>query len=423
MRTVVNLLVFGLAFATLSCQQSTDKVSSVPKSPDAQPNIVLPERRLNQSAKTDSPDFHEDSRKKFKAKATGKNKHLFKSADTAETRNIPHRKTSFIDLLPVSRKIRLLPGEALKIPSARNDDQQLSISYIRAERRIWLQFDNDIFCNTDRYYTNGIVVGLSFPALSTLVINKLMPAGPANGIMASSIFLHHSMFTPYTTKNPPQLRNDRPYASTLFLNYSQSAVNAIASNKIISSIKVGVIGAAALGQLLQKSVHTTLPGNDAPLGWETQIRNDLVLDYSINYSHRFLNQPFVEIYGGTEVSLGTLYTQASGRFDMQLGKHNHAVRQQLINMPARQEWRYGTNVGLSLHIIGYDATLQGGIFNHDNVFTLKPNEIQRIVPQAYVGLFTGYGAFQINLTQHYLGREFKGGRHHFWGSIGVQYIY
>ncbi|MDY0342650.1 MAG: lipid A deacylase LpxR family protein [Lentimicrobium sp.] len=420
MRAIFNILALGAVFVTFSCQQTPDTAIPVAKSRDASPIIVLPERTLSHFSKSDSVDI---SAKRVAANAINTNDFSFKSADTAEIRNIPRRKNSLLNLLPASRRIALLPGERLKISAARIDSQQLSISYISSERRIWLQFDNDIFCNTDRYYTNGIVIGISTPAISTLVINKLMPVGPDNGSTASSLSLHHGMFTPYTTKNPPQLRNDRPYASTLFLNYSQVALNANASYKISSSIKIGVIGDAALGQLLQQSVHTTLPGNDAPLGWETQISNDLVLDYSINCSHRLINRPSVEMYAGTEVSLGTLYTQASGRLDIRLGSLDHSAGQQSIDTPARHGWKYGANTGLSLHMVGYDATLQGGLFNHDNVFTLKPNEIQRIVPQAYLGLFAGYGSFQINLTQHYLGREFKGGRHHFWGSIGLQYNY
>lgn len=420
MRTVFNILVLGCLFAAFSCQLSTDDDRPVSKSSDANSAITLPGRKLNDCPKSVSTN---DSAKRMADNASNNNDFINKSEVTEQTRHNRREKSKLLYLLPDSDKITLLPGEQLTIAATRISGKQPSVSYISPVRRIWLQFDNDIFSNSDRYYTNGIILGFSTPALSTLFFNKLMPAGPDNSVLTSTLSLHHGMFTPFTTKNPPQLRNDRPYASTLYLNYSQMAANATASYKIITSIKIGVIGSAALGQLLQQSVHTTLPGNDAPLGWETQISNDLVLNYSINYSERWINRPHIEMYAGVEVSLGTLQTQAVGHLDVRLGRIKQPTAQSSLTAPALNGFNYGMISGLSLHLVGYDATLQGGVFNHDNVFTLKSDEIQRIVPQAYLGLFAGYGSFQLNLTQHYLGREFKGGRHHFWGSIGLQYNY
>ena len=421
MRAIFTIMAFFLLFATFSCQQQRENSENNGKTIENQHSQKAIAKESGFS--TDTPvtlNSEEKQPAHFQNKAIVSNGLDELTPQPKKNSNILNNLLSF---LPTRHQVLLLPDEQLKTLPGHYNGNVMSVSTISSERRVWLQFDNDIFSNTDRYYTNGIVLGLTTPALSTLAVNKLMPNAPDNGEITSSLSLHQSMFTPLTTKTPPVLQNDRPYASTLYLNYSQTAQNSEATYKLTSSIKIGVIGSAALGQLLQQSVHHTLPGNDTPLGWETQINNDLVLDYSLDYSQRVLSGPMFEMYTGSSVSLGTLYTQAAIHMDVRAGTLNLSKVRSSATRPVTGGWHYGTHSGISMNAVGYDATLQGGVFNHENLFTLTSAEVQRLVPAAYLGLFAGYNKFQLSITQHYLGREFKQGRHHFWGSIGLQYNY
>lgn len=323
--------------------------------------------------------------------------------------------------------IRLVISPGQSLPPLRDASGNFRIvnSYISPHHRFWLYFDNDMFSNTDRYYTNGVVLGYSAPGLTTWALNRLMIGRNRHSVVHSAISLHHGMFTPLTTKEQPTLSSDRPYASTLYLRYSQTSEDALAGIRLTSAIEAGLIGDAALGQLLQRSVHAGIPTNDEPLGWETQIKNDLVLNYLLDIQKQLHKSRNAEIYAEGSVSAGTLHTNAAmginavaGVFTSGLTPLPKAYDQ--LSKPAGS-WQYGINGGLELRMIGYNATLQGGLFNKENVYALKPEEIERLVAAFHMGIFVNYRKFGINLSQYYLSREFREGKQHFWGQIGVQY--
>jgi len=323
--------------------------------------------------------------------------------------------------------IRLLifPGQAP--PPLRDASSGIRIvnSYISPNHRFWLNFDNDMFSNTDRYYTNGVVLGYTAPGLTNWSINRLMIARNRNSIVHSSLSLHHGIFTPLTTKEQPTLSNDRPYSSTLYLRYSQTSEDALAGIRFTTAIEAGVIGDAALGQLLQRSVHAGIPTNDEPLGWETQIKNDLVLNYSVGIQKQLLKSRNAEVYAEGSASAGTLHTRGTIGVNAVAG----LFRPNLTPLPDQYDklskaagpWQVGIRGGMELRMIGYDATLQGGLFNKDNVYALKPEEMDRLVAAIHLGLFANYRKLGISLSQYYLSPEFREGREHFWGQIGVQY--
>lgn len=323
--------------------------------------------------------------------------------------------------------IRLIIPAGQQAPADRDETSGIRVinSYISPHRRFWLMFDNDLFSNTDRYYTNGVVLGYSAPGMVNIPVNKLILSLRRNSVVHASISLHHAMFTPFTTKTPPLLQDERPYASTLFMRYSQTSDDAISGLRLTSSIDAGVIGDAALGRYFQKSVHATVPTNDEPMGWETQIRNDLVLNYSVNIQKQLLKSTNAEVYAHGDATLGTLYTRAGMGINAIAGLFTPG----LTNLPkdysdlqkVQRDWQYGIRGGIEFRLIGYDATLQGGIFSNENIYALKPGEIERMVAAMHLGVFARYRKLGINISQYYLSPEFKEGKQHLWGQIGMEY--
>jgi hypothetical protein len=59
------------------------------------------------------------------------------------------------------------------------------------------------------------------------------------------------------------------------------------------------------------------------------------------------------------------------------------------------------------------------MFNHNNIFTLKGNEIQRVVGGAEAGIHFSYKGTGIEVAQHYLSPEYKGGFWHKWGRLSL----
>ena len=53
----------------------------------------------------------------------------------------------------------------------------------------------------------------------------------------------------------------------------------------------GYIGPYSPGSYMQTLVHRAFPTNDEPLGWETQINTDIILNYSIEAQKALMNNP------------------------------------------------------------------------------------------------------------------------------------
>ena len=70
-------------------------------------------------------------------------------------------------------------------------------------------------------------------------------------------------------------------------------------------------------------------------------------------------------------------------------------------------------------LVGYDATLQGGAFNHSSVYTIPANEVSRLVFTGSAGLTFSYGGFRVNLEQFLQSPEFHEGWWHKWMSLGI----
>jgi lipid A 3-O-deacylase len=74
-------------------------------------------------------------------------------------------------------------------------------------------------------------------------------------------------------------------------------------------------------------------------------------------------------------------------------------------------------------VVGYDATLEGGLLNRSSAYTMTGSEISRFVFQTSLGLVISYGGFQIEAEQFMLSPEFNEGLWHKWGHIGLTFCF
>ncbi len=68
--------------------------------------------------------------------------------------------------------------------------------------------------------------------------------------------------------------------------------------------------------------------------------------------------------------------------------------------------------------VGYDATLQGGLFNRTSPYTISAANISRAVFQNRFGFVVTYRRLYLEYFQSYLSNEFKTGNYHVWGGLG-----
>lgn len=145
--------------------------------------------------------------------------------------------------------------------------------------------DNDIFMANDSGYSNGfyfswIEVGSGDELLQPGMLNTplsllLAESTPLATVVTGTI--GQAIITPedITVEDPGD--NQVPYSGLLFYNSSYVEIHEDYADR--TSTSIGVIGPASGAEYMQKFVHE-ITGSDEPLGWDTQLQDELVFRFS-----------------------------------------------------------------------------------------------------------------------------------------------
>ncbi|MDD4604171.1 MAG: lipid A deacylase LpxR family protein [Bacteroidales bacterium] len=288
-------------------------------------------------------------------------------------------------------------------------------------------FDNDILDYTDRFYTNGIRLDWISKVLQMNPASHLMVPYWGAGMNYYGISLVQNMYTPSTTKTGGILYGDRPYAAYLYLKSFKITNDASHGFRQRSELDLGIIGPDSFGGWVQKSFHNTVPSNNEPLGWEYQIHNDLVLNYSIIFEKGVIKKKYLDLLLISSGTMGTLYTNMSGGFQLRTGWMNPFFsnlgisRRNFTAESKLQKFQLFLFLTGNAKIIGYDATLEGGMINKSSPYTLPSNTISRFVFQNSVGITMTYQGFRFDIEQFLLSPEYEQGWWHKWVHIGLSF--
>jgi hypothetical protein len=282
-----------------------------------------------------------------------------------------------------------------------------------------VNFENDLitYANTDGYFTNGITIDLQAAWLGNSPFQKLMIPYGHKAFVTYNLSMVQDMYTPTDTRVAPTLNKDRPYSSYLYFGFRKTVADPLRKLKITSELDAGYIGPYSPGSYMQTLVHKTFPTNDIPLGWETQINTDVILNYTFQVQKALIYTKNLSLLAGLDAKAGTMHTNAGAGLQLQAGK-----AEPVFGLAENGQWpkvEYYFFAKTNVHFVAYNALLQGGLFNHNNIFTLKGNEIQRVTGSAEGGFHIRYKSIGLELAQHYLSPEYKGGMWHKWGRMSL----
>lgn len=287
---------------------------------------------------------------------------------------------------------------------------------VAGESHFSIIFDNDIFSNTDYYYTSGLSFELVHPVFSALPTARLLLSAGRGSMNHYSLRLTQTLFTPIDPDKVEIQPGDRPFASYLVLGHQNTSNQALKKLRVTSRLDLGVIGPAAMGGVIQKTMHDI-----EPAGWQNQLSNDLVVNYSLGIEKGLALGENLEMIGTLDGQAGTLYNELSAGAGLRLsngGGYFESIF--LSSRPGSGKGRihYFTMLSLDGTLVGYDATLQGGPFTRaQNVYSLAPGEISRGVFHSRVSAGISYRKFSMEAEHHFLSREFEGGKSHMWSRI------
>jgi hypothetical protein len=141
----------------------------------------------------------------------------------------------------------------------------------------------------------------------------------------------------------------------------------------------------------------------------------VVLNYQFNYEKQLLAlKNYLYLSADGMVRAGTLSNKASvgitlmgGYFDMP------------FSLGTRKKIRLYGYDHPELNLVVYDATLQGGVFNHSSPYVLSGKDITRVVFRNNWGIVLQVNGLYLEYFQSFLTKEFESGLEHRYGGIQV----
>jgi lipid A 3-O-deacylase len=282
--------------------------------------------------------------------------------------------------------------------------------------------DNDSYLGqgSDRYYTNGLFINFR-----RALDQQNLPAGLEK--KTYEITAGQKMFNPYSGYAPNPATQDRPFAGYL---YAEGAMSWFHSNETIlkTSIQVGTTGKNSLAEGGQKLLHRTFGFYDTG-GWDYQIKNELTLNLSAQYTRLLARvaDNAVDLSFEGYANLGTTFNGAGAGILLRTGSLNQLFNSAYTNSVIGNNARTKSLVKREfffyakpqLNIVAYDATIQGSIFNNNSPVTFNQRPV---VFAQQLGVNYSSQRFTIDYGVLFKTKEIKSNaRAHQWGTISMYY--
>lgn len=304
-----------------------------------------------------------------------------------------------------------VPNFAQKIDNFSSYHKINDSSYFR------FHYDNDYFTSSDENYTQGYSFELVLDAFSKNPLNILI-LNDKNASQQFGLSLEHIGFTPNNIASPEIQFGDRPFASAIKLKSFEINTNSELKSRLISAIQLGLIGPGAFGKEMQVGIHEAT-GNTIPQGWQNQIKNDVVLNYGIVYQKEiYAIENYFSIQYEASANFGTLNTNASASIVAMAGLFNNPF----LNHKNRKFQIYIYSKP-KMNLVGYDATLEGGLLNRKSPYTIASSNIERFVGQHNFGLVVQTKTLYFEYTSTDITKEFSSGTSASWGGIKVGFTF
>ena len=141
------------------------------------------------------------------------------------------------------------------------------------------RYENDVFLEIDRYYTQGGRIEFSANFLKMSSLNYLLLA-LKNDSNRFLIYMEHRCYTPTSLLSSRVQRGDHPYAG-VFLFGQERWSYSLSKHRILSSgLALGWMGPDTKCEEMQKSIHKAT-NNAQPQGWDNQLNGAFIANYNL----------------------------------------------------------------------------------------------------------------------------------------------
>ncbi len=297
---------------------------------------------------------------------------------------------------------------------AQKIDNMASFRDMNSEAYFRFNYDNDYFAASDKNYTQGYSFELASPFLKKNPLNFLF-FKPESNEFKYGLAVEHIGFTPDKYESPEIQFGDRPFAAAIMLKSFLIATDTIKKSSVVSAFSLGLIGPGAFGKEMQVYIHEAT-GNDIPQGWQHQIKNDVVVNYEISHEKQLVRyRNLFSLQSNATLRMGTLFTNASVGVNAVFG----IINSPFSSVKNKDKFRVYLYSQPIVNAVGYDATLQGGVFNNESVYTIPSDEMERFTGQLNYGIVLQTRTLYFEYSRSNITREFKSGHSAAWGGIRI----
>lgn len=330
-----------------------------------------------------------------------------------------------INFLDLKKTIQAIPPR----PKQELEDRSLYYPLLNGNRYLNIRFDNDFWDYTDYYYSNGAAIGYSHSIFAFSPISRILVSNRTNGLDYYGLQAVQHLYTGFKPKIDSIVQGDRPWSA--YSTIGQFLTSYDLQNKIkhYSEFNIGLIGPESGGGFIQNLVHTILPNNSPPQGWDNQIANDIIIDYQYEIRKMLYERNKMESYIKTGAQAGTLRDNLSWGFGFRYGKFIpfykdvSIYRKKRLPISSSHKLRFNIVIEVETQLIGYDATLQGGVFNKSSVYVIPSSQINRFVMEGIGGFEISYGPYELQFLQFWKSKEFKTGKDHKYVSVRLNFAF
>lgn len=295
-----------------------------------------------------------------------------------------------------------------------------------------IYFENDLFSNTDKYYTNAVQLRLISPPLGSLAENNIYPDAlddflqnlqemQNSGTMQYnlSLGLGQAIFTPQDIQATKLLPEDRPYAGYL---YGFLALHAKQPSMMDTfELAFGVVGPSARAGSVQNEVHR-IRNFDTAKGWDNQLKDEPAgtLTWTRNYrlnTDSSMNKWSYNILPYHSASVGNVLTQAALGCEVRYGWNMPSTFGTSLIRPGssidaptprteeslqRETWGWYLFAGTEGRAIWRNIFLDGNTWKDSHSVAKEP-----LVADLNLGLAVSYNDIRVAYNHVYMTKEFK----------------
>jgi len=282
-----------------------------------------------------------------------------------------------------------------------------------------LVFENDVFLDLDRHYTNGVqLIWTSAPAPAPAWgrgLARRIPGLSPDARVRATAGLGQSMYTPedISLADPPP--GARPYAGWLYGSAGVTAQDGPVLHRL--QLTLGIVGPSSLAGETQRFVHD-LTGSPQPQGWDTQLDDEpgAVLAYQRSWRARAADGPAgfsTDLVPHAGFALGNVFTYGELGTTVRVGRRlpdDYGPPRVQLSLPGSGFFEPDPSGDFGWYLFGGVAgrAVARNIFLDGNTFGgSRSVDREVLVGDLQLGVAIAFNSVRITYTHVFRTREFR----------------